>query len=79
MFYRAIALSFLMLSNMVQANCPELDNLPRPDNNLTPKLAWGSDADRNTLKQVACWNTSESFIGQSIATINSRGICWGRV
>jgi PKD repeat protein len=74
MFYKAIALSFLMLSNIVQANCPELDNLPRPDNNLTPKLAWGSDADRNTLKQVACLNTSENFIGQSIATINSQVI-----
>jgi len=25
MFYKAIALSLLMLSNIVQANCPELD------------------------------------------------------
>ncbi|ALG68277.1 LamG-like jellyroll fold domain-containing protein [Beggiatoa leptomitoformis] len=74
MFYKAAVLSFLMLSNMVQAICPELDNLPRPDNNLVPKLAWGSDVDRNTLKQVACLNTTENFIGTSTATINSRVI-----
>jgi len=63
-----------VVMSTAQANCPELDNLPRPDNNLTPKLAWGSDEDRNTLKQVACLNTTENFIGQSIATINSRVI-----
>ncbi len=63
-----------VVMSTAQANCPELDNLPRPDNNLTPKLAWGSDADRNTLKQVACLNTTENFIGTSKAIINSRVI-----
>jgi len=63
-----------VVMSTAQANCPELDNLPRPDNNLTPKLAWGSDEDRNTLKQVACLNTTENFIGTSKAIINSRVI-----
>ncbi len=70
-FFITIVIS---LSLAHAATCPDLDTLPRPDEDLVPKLGFGADRDREVIKQISCLNYSENFLDGGEARINSNVI-----